>query len=170
MAKTNLSAPWDIFYKELSALFGEDPEIEIVYDEENNEIKMQVEDAAKADALTRLLPAEKEFGNVKLKITVIPANGDNVAALFEKAFCGNPAFVYAQKGTGVFDRNYVVFAHDVVQYYADNLADINRNRSTLYERIARRVFGDLQEYGGVSFCTATKDNLIIELPDPFAEV
>lgn len=160
MAKVGLSAPWDIYYKELSALFEEDPEVEIVYDEDVREITLYVDDSAKADALARLLPNEKDFGGVKLRITVVSANEDNVIGLFEKAFSGNPAFVYAQHVDGVYERDYVVLAHDVVQYFADNLADINRNKTTLYENIARHVFDGTEIAGKVSFCTATKDNLI----------
>ena len=54
--------------------------------------------------------------------------------------------------------HYVVFKNRVVQYWSDNLGDINGNTSTLYENIARDVFG---ETDNVCFNTDTKDNLAI---------
>ena len=70
-----LSSPWVEFYREIEALFAQDDEVKVVYEEEKNEVKLYVENARKADALAQLLPTEKTFGNVVLKITVIPANG-----------------------------------------------------------------------------------------------
>ncbi len=147
-----LAAPWVEFYRELEALFDQDPEVKVLYQEEEKEVKLYVENARKADALTKLLPAEKTFGNVTLKVTVIPADTASVtkADLIADAFDGNPALCYIQHVDaliGSFD--YAVFQNKVVQYYADNLSDINGNRSTLYENIARDVFDSTD----VFFCT-----------------
>lgn len=161
-----LSAPWVEFYRELEALFAQDPEVKVVYEEENNEVKLFVETARKADALTQLLPAEKTFGNVTMKITVVPANNLEVskADLIAEAFDGNPALSYVQHVNavvGAFD--YAVFQNKVVQFFDDNLSDINGNKSTLYENIAKDVFGsDI----GVFFCTEAGSN---ELVKPLGE-
>ena len=35
MAKLKLSSPWEIFYKEIQAMFSEDPCVHVVFDEDN---------------------------------------------------------------------------------------------------------------------------------------
>ena len=152
--KTKLSAPWVTFYREIEALFVGDLDVTVKYDENKNEIKLYVEDEKKADALTQLLPEEKSFGNVVVKISVIPSNKmkSKKASLFEEAFSGNKAFSYVRTLGGVFtnDIDYVVFQPKVVQFYDDNLGDINGMKTTLYQDIAKDVFGERE---GVCFCT-----------------
>lgn len=154
MANVKLSAPWMNFYREVVALFGDDPEIKIVFDEDDLVIRLLVEDAIKADALAQLLPAEKEFGNVVVKISVIPANQmqPSKISLIKTAFHGNPAFSYAASAEGIFTNpiHYVVFANKVVQYFNDDLGDVNGNRSTLYQDIAADVIGSGE---GICYCT-----------------
>ena len=58
--ESGLSTPWDTCYSEIMALFGDDPDIEINYDEEANVVE--------------IMPSEKKFGNVSMQIKVIPAN------------------------------------------------------------------------------------------------
>jgi len=159
MAKVGLSAPWVEFYDEVEALFKEDKEIKTVYDEDNKIIKVYVSNATKAEALTQLLPAERIFGKVTVQVQVIPANTLDFVPrnLFAVAFEGNPALSFVQDVTGVFENpiSYVVFKNKVVQYWNDNLGDIYGNRSTLYQEIAKDVFGDQQ---GVFFCTDKADD------------
>ncbi len=156
MSSLNLSAPWFIYYAELSELFKEDPEVHLDFDENEKVIKLFVDNDEKADALTKLLPMTKEFGNVVVKINVIPANNENsIAEVFRKAFEGNPAFkdvIVTSSEAGAFGATYILFAKKVVQYYADNLGDPNGNISTLYQDIARDVFGEV-----AYFCTDTED-------------
>lgn len=96
MARLQLSPPWDIYYQELNALFGQDKEIHVIFDEEEYEIKLHVDEIDKATALEELLLKE------------------------------------------------------VVQYFNDNIGDINGNCSTLYEIIARDIFPNVN---GIYFCT-----------------
>lgn len=153
---TKLSAPWITYYHEIEALFKNDPSVTTEFDEGDNVVKLYVEDEEKADALTELLPAEKTFGNVTLNVKVIPTNrlGATKASLFRKAFEGNAAFAFTQTFTGILSNplTYVVFKKEVVQFWNDDLGDLNGLESTLYEDIARNVFGDVD---GVCFCTAT---------------
>ncbi len=162
MKNLKLVSPWVNFYKEVEALFSEDPAVKLELDDEEMTLKLFVDGALKAEALTELLPTEKTFGDVTLKIEVIPANiiKEDKLALFKAAFEGNPVFSYACGGEGVFKDafKYVVFKNKVVQYFNDDLRDVNGNRSTLYQELAKDVFG---EEGGVSFCTDT---------DPFCSV
>lgn len=153
MEKLMLSAPWVTFIHELQLLFEQDKDIRMVVDSNLLEVKLYVEDWRKADALSKLLPQEKVFGNVTLKIDVIPANhGDGSPfCLIQDAFKGNPVFVGAEsesKMIGTF--NYVVFKKEVAQFFNDQLDDINGNKSMLYQDIARDVLG---EKDGVFYCT-----------------
>ena len=157
MTNLNLSTPWVTFYREIEALLGGDPDINVVWDEENKRVKLYVEDADKAEALDTLLPREKTFGNVTVKVSVLPANEEeeSKASLFRRAFEGNPAFAFEKTVETALTNpvSYVVFKKEVVQFWNDDLSDVNGNCSTLYEEIARDVFDD---NAGIFFCTDTE--------------
>lgn len=150
-----LSSPWQIFYHKVSALFEQDPEVSVILDEEEYTLKLYVDNPVKAEAIGKLLPLTKEFGNVTLKIHVIPKNDQGVADLFKAAFNGNPAVSYVEHidtpMTG--ELNFVVFQNKVVQYYCDNMFDINGFCSTLFQDIAKDVFNA----ENVSYCTDVVD-------------
>lgn len=157
-AKVGLISPWVNFYREIEALFKDDPNIEVTYDEGANVVKLYVIGEKKAEALTQLLPTERTFGSVTIYIQVIPANKlyTNRAGLFEEAFRDNPVFAYAKNvptSFSSFGANYVVFKNRVVQYYNDDLSDINGLCSTLYQEIAKDIFGEED----VFFCTDTEE-------------
>lgn len=158
--KTNLglSSPWMIYFKEIETLFKDDPEVHISFNDDDYTITLRVDNEEKASALEKLLPLERTFGNVTVKIQVIPANGFTTtkAILFEQAFDGNPNFVCLQTASkGIFtDLAYVVFKRRVAQFFADELNDLNGNRSMLYQDIAADVFGDISD---VFFCTDTDE-------------
>ena len=157
--KVNKSAPWHIFYEKIQAMFGEDPAIDVSINDERKEVKLYVRGTDKCEALSQLLPAEKVFGNITVKILVIPANEEDpsMAELYERAFDGNPAFIFTamgQKGESTaIPFTYVAFSDDVVQYYADNLEDYYGNENTLLQEIAKDIF---IEHPGVKFCTRSK--------------
>lgn len=158
MARLKLSSPWVTYYHELSAFFKEDKEIHVLYDEDENLIQLFVDSDTKAQALAKILPTEKVFGNVTLRIDVVPPNGCRTTAIaddasvYKYAFMGNPALEDIKLVRGVFahDIVYILFAKTVVQYWNDNLADYNGVCSTLYQDIARDIF---VENEGVYFCT-----------------
>lgn len=160
-----LSPPWVNYYNEIKALFAQDPEIKVSLDEENMEVKLFVENGRKADALIQLIPSEKAFGNVSLKITIVPANSAPTRLdLIQEAFFGNPALSYVWTAQTLFgDFNYVVFENKVVQYYNDDMRDINGNCSTLYQELAKDVFG---EEANLCFCTEAVNR---ELTKPLGE-
>lgn len=152
------SPPWIGYYNELDQLFGEDPEIRVEYDNETYTVKLYVGNSEKAEALEQLIPDTKEFGNITVKVIIVPANLEDVqqkADLFRKAFEGNPVLskVSVIPYTVNAPLTYVAFVPAVAQYYDDNMADLNGNTSTLYENIARDVFG---EQDGIFFCTDQK--------------
>ena len=157
--KLKLSPPWITYVRKIEALFGEDPDIKIEYDEPNLILKLFVENPTKADAIQQLLPTEKVFGNITLSVQVIPANKpQRKIDIFQKAFEGNPVFSYAVSVEGISsnDYNFVVFRHKICQFWNDQMNDINGNVSTLYEDVARDVF---ENTDGVFFNTETPDNL-----------
>ena len=160
-----LRSPWVLYHEKLKALFAEDGEVKVEFDESSSRPKytLRVSSVRKADALARLIDPVVEFGGVSASIAVIPPNdtgdalpddacaADVVAAAFE----GNPAVTQVrQVSKGMFrDLAYCVFRRDAVQYPADNLADINGNETTLMEEIAREVFTS-PVAGQVYFCTS----------------
>lgn len=157
MAVLKKSSPWITYYREVNELFRRDKDVLVVYDEENTELKIYVNDQTKADAIRFLIPIKKEFGNVTLKIDVIPSNGkqlrgidtSNVLSIACNAFTNNDAVYMVTDVGAVFNLVYVIFRKEVVQYFDDNIGDAYGNCSTLYETIARDVFNDI----GIKFCT-----------------
>lgn len=162
--KLKISPPWITFYRELEAMFAGDPDINIIYSEEEYTVRLYVNGAEKADALSQLLPAERAFGNITFHIKVIPANLEvkpSKIDLFRKAFLGNSAFVDIVSPTGPFSVpiNYVLFRKKVVQFFNDDLQDFNGLESTLYECIAEDIF---PEHNGIAFCTDTEDPVVTQ--------
>lgn len=160
MEKFDLLSPWMDYVHKLEAFFDLDDDIEIEYVEEDGEkiIKIKVDGEEKAEALEKLLPIEKAFGTTVVDIEVIPSNEeDSKAKLFRIAFAGNEAVKYIKTVSLPFTSNpftYVVFEKDVVQYWNDNLGDINGMSSTLYQNLAKEIFDpDGEGTGGVYFCT-----------------
>ena len=150
---TKLSAPWVQFYREVEALFSKDPEVKVTYNDDETTIKLLVENHDKAEALEALLPSEKTFGNITVRICVIPANNTAKSELdlVKTAFKGNPALAYVMDTETVFGTmNYVVFEREVVQYYNDDIGDVDGKKSTLYEDIARNVLNTK----GIHYCTS----------------
>ena len=165
-----LSAPWVNYAREIHALFCQDPEIRVEYDENEVEVKLFVENTAKAEALAKLLPSTKTFANVVLKITIIPANmvSDSSMEILKVAFDGNPIVTGIIEGSSdpsMYSSNYILFKKKVVQYFNDDLSDANRVRSTLYADIAKEVIG---EPNGIHFCTDVKDPVDL-LDSPLGE-
>lgn len=160
--KMNLSAPWMIFYEELCAFFEDDEEVQLEYYPDETEVRLFVSSMDKSYALEKLLPKEKEFGNVLLKITVVPANADKweKADLLRKAFKDNPAVVNIIEAipgitnpTG--ELNFVEFKKEVVQFFADNIRDPRGYMSMLYQDIARDAFGEDPD---IAYCTSICDD------------
>lgn len=158
MAMLKLAPPWVTFASELAQLFRHDPQVHVVYDNDENEVKLYVDNGMKAAALAALLPEAKEYGNVTLKVTVVPANGfvAPTGDLYRTAFSGNGAFSFVKQISGIFSNNltYVVFKNKVVQYFNDDIGDIYGQCSTLYQEIAKNVF---EAKEGVFFCTDVEE-------------
>lgn len=161
MAKIKLAAPWTTLYREFQAFFKNDPDVKVVFDENGPELKLYIEDPEKAEALTQLLETSRTFGNVTMKITVVPANGaqsltatDDIS-LLKIALKGNIAVAQIVDIPNRIIGNplcYVAFKREVVQFFNDNLGDLHGLTSTLYENVANDIF---TTHNGVCFCTDT---------------
>ena len=155
--KFGVSSPWVCEFRKYEIIFGKDKNIKLEFDNNDPTIKMYINGQDKYEALSQFLPSEKQFGNVKLKIQLIPANNLKMSTLdmFRRAFADNPIVTDIISipreiigSTNNFD--YVVFKKEVVQYHDDSLNDPHGNRSTLYQDIAEEIFN---EHNGVYFCT-----------------
>ena len=153
MEKVNISSPWITYWNKVYALFGQDPDITVMYNEDVNQISFYVQGTDKAEALEKLLPKEKKFGNITVMQRVIPANKTwDTPDLFRKIFEGNPLYadtiVVKPEGTSN-PFGYVCFKKDVIQFWNDNLGDPHGNEFTLAQDIAREVF----DSNGIYFTT-----------------
>lgn len=159
-----MSSPWEIYAHKVSALFQEDSEVSVIFDDENKELKLLVDNPRKADAIAKLLPEEKTFGNVQIKVVVIPANkNETVTDILREAFRDNYAVAYIDEPETPFGTfKYMVFRPHVVQFFTDDIGDINGNTSTLYQEIAKDVLGDQIHDNNVFFCTDE-----MNMPDKF---
>ena len=171
MANLKLVSPWTNYYHELKAFFSEDDNVSVIFDEDNMNIKIFVQANHKAEALDKLLIHEKTFGVNKVTVTVVPANGEDTrvrqrindvferedyATSYDYALAYNRWFYMVKSISGLlgFDATYVVFCKKVMQYYTDDLGDLNGMKSTLAENVARDIF---MPYPGVFFCTDIND-------------
>lgn len=159
--RLKISSPWVTYVNKLKALFEDDPEITIKYDNEVPKVTFYVNNSVKAEILGNLLPVEKWFGNVCLEVNVVPANKDTIdmgtvsnKEMFDILFDRNPAYSFSVSIDGILSNSitYVVFAHKVVQFFNDNLNDAYGNISTLYQEIASDIFEDA-DLRGVYYCT-----------------
>lgn len=156
--KTHISSPWNSYVHKLEAFFEGDPNVKVEYDSDNYTVKLMVNGVEKSDALTQLLPDKIIFGNITLKILVIPANNaeKSRAELFRAALRGNSIF------DGIIDLSssivespmvYVMFKKEVAQYFDDNLADPYGNNNCLYQDLAYQIFVNKE---GICFSTSAE--------------
>ena len=163
-ARLKFAPPWVTFANKVKAMFGDDPDITVVYENAVPKVIVTVNDAQKAAAIAALLPTEKKIGNVTLYVDVTTPDGSPLgevsvpaekAELFETAFKNNPAFSFTRCVDYAFITNkitYVVFANRVVQFFNDNLNDNFGNISTLHQEIAKDIF-DPDITNGVFYST-----------------
>lgn len=160
MGNLRILPPWSSFINKIKELFKEDPQIIVNTDfnSEHPSVSLATNNPDKASALLKLLPEEKVFGSITLKINVDCYTFSNNKAftsmkeLFEAAFYRNPVLVHVIEPIDVWyvPFTYVAFKNVVVQFYNDNLNDPDGYSSTLYQDIASEVFNDLN---GVAYCT-----------------
>lgn len=162
MLSIKLEAPWYSWAKKAAKLFELDPDIIVgeVYELDGEDgdfgVDFEIRNHEKFVALDRVLPSVKEFGNVKLVITLFDEENSSVnpdATLYETIFKGNPILDRVEDtvdhtGTHI---GYVIFKPTLTQFFDDNLADYRGNWSGLAQDIAKEVFDN--NFRGVYFCT-----------------
>ena len=158
MLELEIQSPWIILYEEINALFGSDPDIDVRYDQANYTIKIYVSKIHKADALTAILPMERTFGNITVKIEVIPPNTNEIdfTELFETAFAGNPCFDFATSvdTLALGPMDYVVFKPEATQFFVDDISDIYGAKTILYQDLAKDIFQDYDSTHKMHFCSS----------------
>ena len=169
--RMKLSPPWCTHVSMLEAIFGEDKDITIKYDNDLYAVKIYVNDADKAFALDKIINSWKEYGNIVLRVIVVSPNYEKIKketescdtqSLYEIAFKGNPVFSFAKTVQGLLSNKitYVVFKNKVVQFFNDDLNDVYGNMTTLYENIAREIFDSTVNVNkGVAYCTDLPEGL-----------
>ena len=150
-----LSAPWEKFARELTAMFDKDPDVIVspLRDEgDDKRIRVFVTGHDKCNAIGMILPQKQTFGGVTVHISVHESNKVmNTIDLYRQAFSGNEAVSFVEEcevSGGKF--NYVVFKPYVVQFFNDNIGNIYGMESMLMEDVARDVFNS---ESGIFFCT-----------------
>lgn len=169
--RMKLSPPWITTVNMIQAMFEEDKDINIIYNNDFHTIKIYTNDVDKAQALGFIMNWSKNYGNICLDIQVIPPNAElkakeidwhNTQLVYETAFKGNPVFSFARTVQGLFSNKitYIVFKNKVVQFFNDDLNDIYGNMTTLYEDIARDIFNeDALVNKGICYCTDLPEGL-----------
>lgn len=155
LAKIKLSAPWIIFYKQVEAFFKRDPDVEVGFNSDDYVLTIRVRSAVKAEALSKLIPQTKEFGNVTITIKIIADEDEDVTlSIIRRALDGNPIVndIMTVKEFGM-QAGFVIFNKEVVQYFNDNLTDAYGLCSTLYQDLAKDVLG---EHPGIFYSTAVE--------------
>lgn len=170
--KLNLASPWEIYRKELMALFESDDDIiveEILEDETGSgahDLGIKVYKHRKFEALSKLLPDSVAFGNVTLRIYVYDMENSkcdepDYIRLFNDLFEGNDIF---DEMLGVVDAAgvkhlFAAFKPKAVQFYADNLQDPFGNKTMLAQDVAKDILGPMCE-SNVQFTSS-----LISLPE-----
>lgn len=160
MENLGLQAPWITYYNKIKAIFADDPDIEVLepseeVDEEGNfDIVLRCINGYKAYALCKLLTPQVDMGNVTVCVRIEDINSDeDEATLLKAAFTGNPHFedvvVQGLDGQGP-GATYCVMKKEVIQFFNDDLTDVNRNYSGLAEDILREITMSPD----VKFCTS----------------
>lgn len=155
----SLPDPVWIYFAKLLVMFGKDPDVELEFervDDFTSKAFIYVNDSnrpGKSDAFTKMLPSRVDFRLQRLYIEVISTNDSRADhEVLIDMFYGNPiidSFVTDHSG-----RHYIVFKKDILQYYANDLSDVNSLQSALAEDLARELITD--DITNVYFCTASE--------------
>ena len=143
-----LLSPWMIYVNRVMTLFADDDEVNIEYDDENVVLTLRVDNHNKADALFALMPSEKEFGNVTLKVNVVPCNNDEREEdMYRRAFEGNPVLNAVAEGYGpAGDVSYALFVPEIIQLKEDDISQFDGLTTLTYAELAKSVLdaGDVR--------------------------
>ena len=162
-----LSPPWYGWANEVKAIFENDQDITVADLEETDGkggyvLTIDATTEEKADALRVMLPIIKNFGNINVDIEItmngtpidyvaerssIPETIDWINQLFDGSGDVVDAQCYELFGGYV---GFVVCPARIIQFYNDDITDVNGNTTMLFADAARDV---LEVPAGVNFCT-----------------
>ena len=137
-----LSSPWMTYYNKLVALFNDDPELNVLWKEEEKTIIIESINTFKIMALEKLLAPTVAFGNVTVTVKCLVKDGaeESLSAVFKTAFAGNPHFSKVIDATVVaVEETFVLFKPEVIQFFNDDTSDYYSNWNGLSEDIMRDV-------------------------------
>ena len=142
-----ISSPWITMEKKITALFNEDPDLDVLYDDATKTVTIESVNTYKIMALEKVLKKEIAFGNVTLKIQCRVKNAENastVAADVKTAFRGNPRLsdIIVTPTPFTSESVYVLFKKEVIQFFNDDISDYYGNYNGLSEEIAREITSD----------------------------
>jgi hypothetical protein len=154
-AAVGLSPPWFTYRNEIAATVGRDPGVYVsplVQIGNAYYVGVATNDALRGVSLATVLQRQADFGGVKVNVRVtnyagidynafIPTDANQVAALENFAFAGNPLYRGAVVKQVFFGQPTVfpVFTKSVVQFYDNNLADLYQN----FNGVAANVVADI---------------------------
>lgn len=155
--QVKLSAPWETIQHMVAALLAPDTEVEVTELSETSKgvysFDVISKNGKKIAALEKVIKNTFNVGNVTVNVNFIhEREEDEVTAQdFLDAFEGNSNFVtVADASKGLFNISYVIFAKEILQFFNDDLSDINGNMSIIVADAAKNVCNITD---GMSFCT-----------------
>lgn len=162
--KLKMSPPWDGYMNMLASFFKGDTRVRVGSCDGRRVGTIEVFDGDMYQALEQVLNKKLRFGNVVLRIDIVPANclrgkGDvlnikerdytDLAAL-KVVLSKNPAFAkIISRKTELGNFVFCMFKPVVLMWYNDNLGSPYKQTTSVYEDAALHVFKDC----GVSFAT-----------------
>ena len=142
--KTNLAPPWTSYAGRVMRLFEHDDAVHVEYDQAELRVTLRVDGALKAEALAALMPSQVVYGNVVLKVDVVPSNEEPSAAeTFRAAFAGNQILADVAEGFGpAGDISYALFVPNVVQIREDDISEFEGLTTMTCAQLAKSVLED----------------------------
>ena len=171
-APPRLSPPWESFRSELNATVGVTPGVSVsptVETATGYTVTIKANTHARGVAIASVVAPTQTFGNVVVTVRVVgpnkeaiagvtPTSADILAAQETRAFAGNPLFQRAVVRQalpieGSPEVVYPVFDRAVVQYFDDNIADLDNNAN----KVAADAFADVLDRapGGITVNPST---------------
>jgi hypothetical protein len=142
MSEAGISAPWIQHCSKVDQFFIDDDDVTLDYDDESKTIKLRVKGTDKANSLAKIVRSEVSFGNVTLRVVVVPDNDSEptLENLLQWAFAGNGIF----SGTAVEEEHggtvtYAVFEPETIQIWNDNIGSCYGVETYTVEQVAKDV-------------------------------
>lgn len=157
-----LQSPWITTYNKIFAIFGRDEDLVFSNVEKDSteegvySFTITSNNSVKLSAIEKIMKNEFTFGNVTLRVKFIYET-ENAATItasdFKNAFSGNNILskVETIETPWKFNRTFVVFGREVIQFYNDDITDFYGNFNGLAEDIAQDIFKPVEN--DISFCT-----------------